>query len=90
MAKKARKAKKRPETHLVENFKKLAVSSQAVLLLELGKLYRKTKATRLGLLNKEVDQSSTLRKRIIKKSRAKPTAKYRSKKGKSNVSHSQK
>jgi len=86
MAKKARKAKKRrPETRLVENFKKLAVSSQAVLLLELGKLYKKAKATRLGLLNKEVDQSSRLRKRVIKKSRAKPTAKYR-KKGKSNVS----
>jgi hypothetical protein len=77
MAKKARKAKKRPETHLVENFKKLAVSSQAVLLLELGKLYKKTRATRLGLLNKEVSQNSTPRKRAVKKSRAKPTEKYR-------------
>ncbi|WP_375775945.1 hypothetical protein ACE103_29720 [Bradyrhizobium sp. ma5] len=83
MAKKTRKAKKRPETHLVENVKKLAVSSQAVLLLELGKLYKKAKPTRPGLLNKEAGQSSTLRKRAIKKSRARPTAKYRSKKGKS-------
>jgi hypothetical protein len=67
---KARKAKKRSETHLVENFRKLALSSQAVVLLELGKLYKRAKTMRLGLRN-EPDQGSMPKKKVIKKSHAK-------------------
>lgn len=83
MAKKAKAAKKRTETHLVENFKKLAVSSQAVLLLELGKLYEKAKTTRLGLLKAEMEELSGQKKKVVKKSRVKPKAKYQSKRDKS-------
>ncbi|MFQ3456943.1 H-NS family nucleoid-associated regulatory protein [Bradyrhizobium sp. UFLA01-814] len=82
MAKKAKRASKRPETHLVENFKKLEVSSQAVLLLELGKLYEKAKTTRLGLLKAEMDEITGSKKKGVKKTRVKPAAKYRSKKDK--------
>ncbi|MGY4155479.1 hypothetical protein ACVINW_001321 [Bradyrhizobium sp. USDA 4461] len=76
MAKKVRKAKKRPETHLIENFKRLAVSSQAVLLLKLGKLYDKAMITQRGFMKGEkTERSSAPKKRATRKSRGKATSK---------------
>jgi DNA-binding protein H-NS len=80
MAKKT--AKKTPQTHLIENFKKLTVSSQAILLLELGKLYEKAKISRLGMLKAEIEELSAPKPKAAKISRVKVTPKYRSKKDK--------